>query len=356
MTGESEVFFSFGYLMYSYILSTSDSVVGSTVSYNYRITTETSGGASTWFRRRRDADNKGNVRQEKSNETEQIQYEATQVECIYTFTINITNVKFYNISKRINPCNEENQSNSGAPYIEVTDSYNVTTRICNLDGETIIDSFSDTIDIKILGEFDNSMVPVVNFSVTQSKHCCGGVFYAKYGKGTMTSKQMATSPHYPSKYEPNQKCAYIFKCIPKEANGTCRIGIHFVDFELEGSNRQLYDKILTSKGEDPQTKDIEPGSNDTNSLISLSEKSPGPNNKCGRKDQILISTCGVLYPKNSIGICAGDHPDSYEGNDQVLLMFLSNGDIEDRGWVVYYHVLDDEFGTYTEQENNEESC
>merc|ERR1711970_580752 len=134
---------------------------------------------------------------------------------------------------------------------------------------------------------------------------------------------MATSPNYPLKYESNQKCAYVFKCVPKEKNGSCRIGIHFADFELEGTNKQIYKKIQSEKGISFDTKE---GTNDNNTLISLSEKTPGANNKCGRKDQILISTCGVLYPKTSTHICAGDHPDSFEAENEILLMFLTNGD------------------------------
>ncbi|CAL4069575.1 unnamed protein product, partial [Meganyctiphanes norvegica] len=193
-------------------------------------------------------------------------------------------------------------------------------------------------------ELDRSIVPNITFSVEQSKTCCGGVFYAKYGEKTAISKQMATSPNYPSKYEANQKCPYIFKCIPKEVNGTCRIGIDFIDFQLEGSKRQLYDQTLNKKGLKTITNSIETGSNDSNTLISLSENTPSPNNNCGRKDQIVISTCGVLYPKKSKHICAGsDQPDSFEADNEILLMFITNGDHEDRGFVVNYHALDDDY-------------
>ncbi|XP_037782619.1 uncharacterized protein LOC119578997 [Penaeus monodon] len=255
-------------------------------------------------------------------------------DCINTIKLVLMKVQFINASTgELYPCDRSNQANAPPPYVEIVDIYNnsMTQRYCYLDENVTIHSFGDQMYGSIVTTGDPNIIPDIRAIQSKEKYCCGGVFYGDFRKPLVIA-----SPNYPSSYNADMRCPYVFRCSVDYPE--CVIRIDFENFNLD-PNAMHRSRRQAESGNATLAPYVPPTGPDFNRTI------------CAGEDGVRVSQCGSISAANSRSFCAANPPSQvYTGYKEVLMYFNSNDERQNQGFVVKFTPKDKRKWIYSDAE------
>ncbi|ROT67933.1 hypothetical protein C7M84_013969 [Penaeus vannamei] len=253
--------------------------------------------------------------------------------CINTIKLVLRKVQFTDArTGKLYPCDL-----SQPPYVEIVDTYNnsISQRFCYLNEDVTIHSFGDQMFGYVVTNGDPNIIPDIRAIQEKEKYCCGGVFYGDFRKPLII-----TSPNYPSSYNADMRCPYVFRCNVDYPE--CVIRLDFESFALSPnamgrSRRQAESGNGTAAT--TQAPYVPPTGSDFNRTI------------CAGEDVVRVSQCDSISTVNAREFCADNPPSQvYTGYKEVLLYFNSNDDRQNQGFVVKFTPKDKRKWIYSNAE------